>query len=144
MLGLKEKPMFLKEEHVCLWLLPKLKPIFGRRRLRHAAEHRFREQLASLGVRLPRLIPFGSQGIARLKRWHHVKDKDVWQHPMQKVTIYGPAYDMSPTSNGYYVECDGRWMRSTVVIQPHSPEPAAGQTVVQVSSSRRVRFSCSS
>ena len=73
--------------------------------LRGAAEHRFREQLASLGVRLPRLIPFGSQGMARCKRWHHVRNKDVWQHPMQKVTIYGPADDMSPTSNGYYVEC---------------------------------------
>ena len=100
--------------------------------LRHAAEHRFREQLASLGVRLPKLIPFGSQGMARFKRWHHVKDKDVWQHPMQKVTIYGPAYDMSPTSNGYYVECDGRWMRSTVVVQPRSPEPGQGQTLVPV------------
>ena len=99
--------------------------------IRHASEQRFREQLAALGVRLPRLIPFGSQGMARFKRWHHVKDKDVWQHPMQKVTIYGPAYDMSPTSNGYYVECDGRWMRSTVVIQPRSPEPIAGQTLVQ-------------
>ena len=35
--------------------------------LRHAAEHRCREQVASLGVRLPRLIPFGSQGMARFK-----------------------------------------------------------------------------
>ena len=99
---------------------------------RHAAEHRFREQLASLGVRLPKLVPFGSQGMARFKRWHHVKDKDAWQHPMQKVTIYGPAYDMSPTSNGYYVECDGRWMRSTVVVQPRSPQPGQGQTLVPV------------
>lgn len=110
----------------------KVEPYLWPLALRHAGEQRFREQLATLGVRLPRLIPFGSQGMARFKRWHHVKDKDVWQHPMQKVAIYGPAYDMSPTSNGYYVECDGRWMRSTVVIQPRSPEPAVGRTMFQV------------
>ena len=109
----------------------KVEPHFWPLALRHAGEQRFREQLAALGIRLPRLIPFGSQGMARFKRWHHVKDKDVWQHPMQKVTIYGPAYDMSLTSNGYYVECDGRWMRSTVVVQPRSPQPAVGRTLVQ-------------
>ena len=98
--------------------------------LRHAAEQRFRDQMAGFGISLPRLIPFGAQGMARFKRWHHVKDKDVWQHPMQRVTILGPAHDMSPTSGGYYVECNGRWMRSTVVIQPRSPQPAAGQIAI--------------
>ena len=98
--------------------------------LRHAAEQRFRDQMASFGIRLPKLIPFGAQGMARFKRWHHVKDKDVWQHPMQRVTILGPAHDMSPTSGGYYVECNGRWMRSTVVIQPRNPQPGAGQAIV--------------
>lgn len=83
-----------------------------------------REELASVACigSSTMLIPFGSRGMARLKRWHHVKDKDVRQHPTQKVTICG-LYDMSPASNGYYVECDGRWVRSTVVVKPRCPEP---------------------
>ena len=90
--------------------------------LRHAAEARYRNQMSQLGVPLPRLIPFGTQAMAKFKRWHHVKDKDTWEHPMQKVTVYGPAMDMSSSSRGYYIESNGRWMRSTVVLETKSLE----------------------
>ena len=90
--------------------------------LRHAAEARYRSQMSQLGVPLPRLIPFGTQAMAKFKRWHHVKDKDTWEHPMQRVTVYGPAMDMSSSSRGYYIESNGRWMRSTVVLETKNPE----------------------
>ena len=76
--------------------------------LRHAAEARYRQQMSQFGVPLPRLIPFGTQAMAKFKRWHHVKDKDTWEHPMQRVTVYGPAMDMSSSSRGYYIEANGR------------------------------------
>ena len=94
--------------------------------LRHAAEQRFRDQF---GVCLPRLIPL-SQGMARFKRWHHVKDKDVWQHPLQKVTIIGPAHDMSPTSGWLLRKM--HWTMDVSLGPTRQPEPAAGQTFVQL------------
>ena len=92
--------------------------------LRHAAEQRFRAQMALMGVRLPQLVPFGTQAMARIKRWHHVRDRDGWEHPMQQVTVYGPAHAMSPTSHGYYILCQGRWMITTVVVRYFNPPPA--------------------
>ena len=77
--------------------------------LRHASECRFRAQLRMMGVSTPSI-----SAMSRVRRWH----SDKLQYPMQKVTIYGPASDMSLTSNGYYINCDGKWMRSTVVIFP--------------------------
>ena len=38
--------------------------------------------------------------------------------PMQKVRVWGPAVGMSLSSKGYWIEADGKWMRSTVVVQP--------------------------
>ena len=93
--------------------------------LRHAAEARYRQQMSQFGVPLPRLIPFGTQAMAKFKRWHHVKDKDTWEHPMQRVTVYGPAMDMSSSSRGYYIETNGRWMRSTVVLETKNPRGGA-------------------
>ncbi len=93
--------------------------------LRHAAEARYRQQMSQFGVPLPRLIPFGTQAMAKFKRWHHVKDKDTWEHPMQRVTVYGPAMDMSSSSRGYYIETNGRWMRSTVVLETKNPQGGA-------------------
>ena len=93
--------------------------------LRHAAEARYRQQMSQFGVPLPRLIPFGTQAMAKFKRWHHVKDKDTWEHPMQRVTVYGPAMDMSSSSRGYYIEANGRWMRSTVVLETKNPRGGA-------------------
>ena len=82
--------------------------------LRHAAECRYRSQLRSVGVPAPPVLPFGVSAMSRVKRWH----SDKLQHPMAKVTIYGPAHDMSLTSGGYYVNCDGKWMRTTVIVVP--------------------------
>ena len=91
--------------------------------LRQASELRFRSQMASFGIRLPALIPFGTQAFAKFKRWHHIQDKDRWAHPMRKVTVYGPAADMSSTSKAYYILCGGRWLRSTVVVEAKNPQP---------------------
>ena len=83
--------------------------------LRHAAECRYRSQLRSVGVPAPTVLPFGVSAMSRVKRWH----SDKLQHPMAKVTVYGPAHDMSLTSGGYYVNCDGKWMRTTVIVVPN-------------------------
>ena len=34
------------------------------------------------------------------------------------------AFDMSPTSHGYFIEADGHWMRSTVIVRGRAPPPA--------------------
>ena len=88
-------------------------------------EQRFRSQMALLGIKLPQLVPFGTQAMARIKRWQHVREKDKWEHPMQQITVFGPAHSMSPTSHGYYICCQGRWMRSTVVVRYANPLPEA-------------------
>ena len=93
--------------------------------LRHAGEQRFRSQMALLGIKLPQLVPFGTQAMARIKRWQHIQEKDKWEHPMQQITVFGPAHSMSPTSHGYYICCQGRWMRSTVVVRYANPLPEA-------------------
>ena len=91
----------------------------------HAGEQRFRSQMALLGIKLPQLVPFGTQAMARIKRWQHIQEKDKWEHPMQQITVFGPAHSMSPTSHGYYICCQGRWMRSTVVVRYANPLPEA-------------------
>ena len=78
--------------------------------LRHAAECRYRSQLRTVGVPAPHVLPFGVSAMSRVKRWH----SDKLQHPMQKVVLYGPAHDMSLTSGGYYVNCEGKRMRTTI------------------------------
>ena len=92
--------------------------------LRHVAEARCRAQLLGMGIRLPRLLPFGVKALARSKLWH--KRQQAWQYPMQEVTIYGPALGMSASSKGYFLKAGNRWLRSTVVIIPKEvqlPEP---------------------
>ena len=64
--------------------------------------------------------------MSRVKRWH----SDKLQHPMQKVVLYGPAHDMSLTSGGYYVNCEGKWMRTTVVVVPRFSRQACLETPV--------------
>ena len=94
--------------------------------LRHAGEERFRAQLMELGIATPALLPFGSSGVAKTKAWF--QRSEPWRWPMQKVRILGPAMDMSLTSRGYVVELeDGKWIRSTVVIQPKVREPVQGE-----------------
>ena len=82
--------------------------------LRHASEYRFRKTLEQLGVPVPRLIPFGTEAIAKSKFWH--RTMKGFPTPMQKVRVWGPAVGMSLSSKGYWIEADGKWMRSTVVV----------------------------
>ena len=91
--------------------------------LRHASEFRFRKTLEQLGVPVPRLIPFGSDAIAKSKFWH--RTMKGFPTPMQKVKVWGPAVGMSISSRGYWIEADGKWMRSTVVVQPGVHPPLA-------------------
>ena len=44
----------------------------------------------------------------------------MWRTPMTAVRVWGPAYDMSMTSKGYFMETveTGTFMRSTVVVVP--------------------------
>ena len=96
--------------------------------LRHTVEQRQRDQLASMGITLPPLIPFGTECYAKLKRWH----RRDWDHPFEKIRVLGPAMGMSTTSKGYYIQSlsSGKFMRSTVVVVPGThtttPSTAAG------------------
>ena len=90
--------------------------------LRHTVEQRQRDQLASMGITLPPLIPFGTECYAKLKRWH----RRDWDHPFEKIRVLGPAMGMSATSKGYYIQSltSGKFMRSTVVVNPPELLPA--------------------
>ena len=55
--------------------------------LRHASEYRFRKTLEQLGVPVPRLIPFGTEAIAKSKFWHRTYMKG-FPTPMQKVRVW--------------------------------------------------------
>ena len=91
--------------------------------LRHAMEQRMRQQLLGMGIRLPELIPFGARVVAKRKLWFQRYDK--WKQPMEQVVCWGPAADMSATSQGYYVRNEeGRWFRSTVVVKPDQLVPS--------------------
>ena len=93
--------------------------------LRHTVEQRQRDQLASMGITLPPLIPFGTECYAKLKRWH----RRDWDHPFEKIRVLGPAMGMSTTSKGYYIQSlsSGKFMRSTVVVVPGTLPPLLPQ-----------------
>ena len=91
--------------------------------VRFAAEQRMREALSTMGIRLPVLIPFGASASAKVKRWHRRQGDDGWNGPYRQVRVWGPAFDMSPTSHGYFIEADGHWMRSTVIVRGQAPPP---------------------
>ncbi len=78
--------------------------------LRHAAECRFRSQLRSVGVPAPQVLPFGVSAMSRVKRWLQTSFNIQWQK--------SPAMAQRLTSGGYYVNCDGKWMRTTVIVVP--------------------------
>ena len=85
--------------------------------MRHAAEELLRAQLRNLGIVAPRLLPFGAKVKVQRKTWF--KRGKPWSNPMQTATIWGPASDMSISSNGYYLCTEqGHWIRSTVVVMP--------------------------
>ena len=85
-------------------------------------EQRQRDQLASMCITLPPLIPFGTECFAKLKRCH----RRDWHHPFEKILVLGPAMGMSATSKGYYIQSltSGKFMRSTVVVNPPELSPA--------------------
>ena len=91
--------------------------------LRHASEYRFRKTLEQLGVPVPKLVPFGTEAIAKSKFWH--RTMKGFPTPMPKVRVWGPAVGMSISSKGYWIEAEGKWMRSTVVVQPGVHPPLA-------------------
>lgn len=85
--------------------------------LRQSVELRHRQQLRSLGVVLPEVLPFGCRAIVKRKTWHNRADPFRW--PMMKVRLWGPAQDMAASSRGYFVQgSDGKFFRSTVVKMP--------------------------
>ena len=89
--------------------------------LRHGAELRFRQQLLRLGVPTPALIPFGTMGFAKRKRWERgEKGEAGLLAPMRRGKIMGPASSMSLTSKGYYVRLEdtGNYIYSTAVVVP--------------------------
>ena len=91
--------------------------------LRHASELRHRTQLRTMGVPQLQLIPFGTTCMAKMKRWHKREGEEgKWRYPMQKVRVWGPACDMSSSSQGYYVQAGDCWMRTTVIVIP-KPKP---------------------
>ena len=91
--------------------------------LRHAAELRHRSQLRTMGVPQLQLIPFGTVCMAKMKRWHKREGEEgKWRYPMQRVRVWGPACDMSSSSQGYYVQAGDSWMRTTVIVIP-KPKP---------------------
>ena len=94
----------------CLWPLA----------VRFVAEQRLRDTLTEMGLRFPPLLPFGAVATAKVKRWHRVQG-DGWSGPHKQIRVWGPAADMSMTSRGYYIEADGRWMRSTVIVRGSVP-----------------------
>ena len=84
---------------------------------RHALEERCRQQLWSLGIKTPEILPFGSVAVAKRKTWEN--RSQPWKWPFQKVRCWGPAADMSLTSRGHFLQTsDGKFIRSTVVIVP--------------------------
>ena len=84
--------------------------------IRHASETRMREQLRSMGIPCPQLLPLGLQAIAKRKRWHK---SAAWEAPNVKVQLWGPCQDMSIGSGGYYAQLeDGKFVRTTAVIVP--------------------------
>ena len=106
----------LKHHTKLLLTTARAPPTYWPMALRHASEYRLRKTLEHLGVPVPRLIPFGTEAIAKSKFWH--RTMKGFPTPMQKVRVWGPAVGMSLSSKGYWIEADGKWMRSTVVVQP--------------------------
>ena len=106
----------LKHHTKLLLTTARAPPTYWPMALRHASEYRLRKTLEQLGVPVPRLIPFGTEAIAKSKFWH--RTMKGFPTPMQKVKVWGPAVGMSLSSKGYWIEADGKWMRSTVVVQP--------------------------
>ena len=102
--------------------------------LRQASEQLLRAQLWEVGIATPQLPAFGARAVARSKTWH--QRSSPWKFPGSKVRIWGPAYDMSITSGGVFIQDEeGRWMRSTVVRPVMDPEVDEEGKVIPVTDS---------
>ncbi len=87
---------------------------------RFGVEQRHRQQLLTLGIQCPSMLPFGCKAVARKKTWHQRADPFKW--PTLKVRLWGPASGMTASSNGYFVQDgEGKFFRTTVV-HPHVDE----------------------
>ena len=70
--------------------------------LRHAGEFKFRKHLEKFGLRMPKLLPFGTQVMVKRKTWK--MRGEAWRWPMEKAVVLGPAEGMSATSNAHWVQ----------------------------------------
>ena len=84
-------------------------------------EQRQRDQLASMGITLPPLIPFGTKCFAKLKRWH----RRDWDHPFEKIRGLGSSNGDECNQQRVYIQSltTGKFMRSTVVVNPPELPP---------------------
>ena len=98
--------------------------------LRCASEIRFRRQLHGFGISTPMVLPFGVRAAARQKLWHKT---DPWDNPNVPVRLWGPATDMSITSQGYYAETnDGKFIKTTAFIIPKWQAPGEPLQAIQI------------
>ena len=98
--------------------------------LRCASEIRFRRQLQGFGISTPMVLPFGIRAAARQKVW---RKTDPWSNPNVPVRLWGPATDMSLTSQGYYAETsDGKFIRTTAFIVPKWQAPDEPLQAIQI------------
>ncbi len=96
---------------------------------RHSGEERLRQQLWDLGIPTPELWPFGARAMAKRKTWF--QRAQPWRYPMERVQVWGPASDMSMTSNGSYVLTEGgHWLRTTIVVVPNQMARTAEELLV--------------
>ena len=85
--------------------------------VRHAGEERMRQQLRSFGIQTSVMVPFSAEVVVKKKTWF--SRGGPWRWPMQKARCWGPACDMSLTSQGHYAQTeDGQWIRTTVMVVP--------------------------
>ena len=100
--------------------------------IRHASETRMREQLRSMGVPCPPLLPLGLHAMAKGKRWHKTA---AWGAPNVKVQLWGPCQDMSIGAGGYFAQLeDGKFIRTTAVIVPRWKSAPIGLQTVEAPS----------
>ena len=87
---------------------------------RHAAERRGRLQLAELGMRTGKLLPFGQEVVVGTKKWEDFQGH--WRARKKKAWIQGPDVSMSLTSGGHYVvDEDGKYMHATDIALNAGP-----------------------
>ena len=94
--------------------------------LRHTVEQRQRDQLASMGITLPPLIPLARNAMQSSSDGTDETGTTL----LRRSGSWGPAMGMSTTSKGYYIQSltSGKFMRSTVVVVPADTSPTTPST----------------